>query len=73
MFVLPSYQRQGIGQALIRECETKALDWGVTYLLVPASFTSERFYAKLGYKTLREQFDGDERTFIMEREQARAS
>jgi GNAT superfamily N-acetyltransferase len=73
VFVHPRFQRQGVGQVLMRAVEAKALARGVIVLLVPASTTSERFYAKLGYQTLREQFDGDERTLMMQRDLGKAS
>ncbi|MBB4864396.1 putative N-acetyltransferase YhbS [Pseudomonas nitritireducens] len=65
LFVAPQQQRKGIGQALMGQIEKAALERGVEALLVPSSLTAERFYARLGYRLLREQVHGEERTLIM--------
>jgi predicted N-acetyltransferase YhbS len=65
LFVTPQQQRKGIGQALMIRVEKAALERGVEALLVPSSLTAERFYARLGYRLLREQLHGEERTLIM--------
>jgi hypothetical protein len=36
-------------------------------LTVPSSVTAEAFYARLGFKAVRDSYHGDERTIIMER------
>jgi hypothetical protein len=36
-------------------------------LTVPSSVTAEPFYARLGFKAVRDSYFGDERTIIMER------
>ncbi|MBD9678943.1 GNAT family N-acetyltransferase [Pseudomonas sp. PDM18] len=64
LFVAPRQQRKGIGQALMGQIEKAALERGVEALLVPSSLTAERFYARLGYRLLREQVHGEERTLI---------
>ncbi|MDN6860226.1 GNAT family N-acetyltransferase [Pseudomonas sp. CAN2814] len=65
LFVAPQQQRKGIGQALMGQIEKAALERGVEALLVPSSLTAESFYARLGYRLLREQLHGEERTLIM--------
>jgi predicted N-acetyltransferase YhbS len=65
LFIAPQQQRKGIGQALMGQIEKAALERGVEALLVPSSLTAESFYARLGYRLLREQLHGEERTLIM--------
>lgn len=65
LFVAPQQQRKGIGQALMARIEKAALGRGIESLLVPSSITAESFYARLGYRVLREQLHGEERTLIM--------
>ena len=65
LFVAPQQQRKGIGQALMDRIEKAALERGIEALLVPSSLTAESFYARLGYRVLREQLHGEERTVIM--------
>ncbi|WP_448680076.1 GNAT family N-acetyltransferase [Pseudomonas nicosulfuronedens] len=65
LFVAPQQQRNGIGQALMARIEKAALARGVEVLLVPSSLTAEHFYTCLGYRVLREQLHGEERTLIM--------
>ncbi|MFJ3264300.1 GNAT family N-acetyltransferase [Pseudomonas sp. NPDC086581] len=65
LFIAPRQQRKGIGQALMARIENAALERGVEALLVPSSLTAESFYARLGYRLLREQLHGEERTLIM--------
>jgi hypothetical protein len=40
---------------------------GIAALRVPSSITAERFYATLGYQTVRDEFHGAERTVVMEK------
>jgi GNAT superfamily N-acetyltransferase len=68
MFVAPDVQRRGVGRRLMAEVERAAHDAGVTTLVVPSSVTAESFYARLGLKAVRDQYYGDERTIIMERD-----
>ena len=49
------------------EIEKTARSAGVTTLVVQSSVTAEMFYAKLGFRAVRESYYGDERTIIMER------
>ncbi|MFR0691729.1 GNAT family N-acetyltransferase [Enterobacterales bacterium AE_CKDN230030158-1A_HGKHYDSX7] len=65
LFIAPQQQRKGIGQALMTCIERTALKRGVEALLIPSSLTAESFYAHLGYRVVREQLHGEERTLIM--------
>jgi len=67
MFIHPHHQGQGIGRQLMARIEEAALQAGVTVLAVPSSVTAEPFYAKLGFRPIRESYHGEERTIIMER------
>jgi GNAT superfamily N-acetyltransferase len=71
VFVAPDMQRRGVGRRLIAEVERAALEAGLTTLVVPSSVTAERFYAGLGFKAVRDQYYGEERTIIMERDLSR--
>ncbi|MBP5060177.1 GNAT family N-acetyltransferase [Pseudomonas chlororaphis] len=68
VFVAPERQGQGVGRQLMAELEHQALGAGITQLTVPSSITAEGFYTNLGFHTLREQYHGEERTLIMQRE-----
>jgi predicted N-acetyltransferase YhbS len=72
VFVAPNAQGLGIGRRLMVEVERAARAAGVTALVVQSSVTAEQFYAKLGFKALRDSYHGDERTIIMERDLAPA-
>ncbi|MGC4007516.1 MAG: GNAT family N-acetyltransferase [Pseudomonas sp.] len=65
LFIAPPQQRKGIGQTLMTCIERAALERGVEALLIPSSLTAESFYARLGYRVVREQLHGEERTLIM--------
>lgn len=65
VFVDPTYQRRGIGEQMIGCIEQEALDSGVLQLQVPSSLTAQGFYARLGYRVVREVRHGDERTVVM--------
>ena len=67
VFVAPNDQGRGIGRQLMAEVERAAREAGMTALLVPSSVTAEQFYAKLGFKAVRDSYHGDERTIIMEK------
>lgn len=45
---------------------SSALSDGVSLLRVPSSITAEGFYASLGFRKVRDDFHGAERTIIME-------
>jgi len=72
VFVAPNAQGRGIGRLLMAELEKAAQDAGITVLMVQSSVTAEQFYAKLGFKSVRGSYHGDERTIIMERRLAPA-
>lgn len=67
VFVNPTRQGQGIGRLLMSEIELRAGEAGVTTLSVPSSLTAEPFYARLGFRTVREVDHGSERTLVMEK------
>lgn len=67
VFVAPDVQARGIGKLLIAQVETIARARNIPVLTVPSSVTAETFYARLGYKAVRDDYHGDERTIIMER------
>ncbi|WP_102227219.1 GNAT family N-acetyltransferase [Acidimangrovimonas sediminis] len=67
VFVHPDEQGQGIGQSLMVQIEDLARASGVQSLRVPASLTAEYFYTRLGYSFVKEVFDGDERTIVLEK------
>ncbi|MBF8661680.1 GNAT family N-acetyltransferase [Pseudomonas putida] len=65
VFVDPTYQRQGIGEQMMGCIEQEALASGVLQLQVPSSLTAQGFYARFGYRVVREVRHGDERTVVM--------
>ena len=67
VFVAPDVQARGIGKLLMAEIERTARERNISALTVPSSVTAETFYARLGFKALRDSYHGDERTIIMER------
>ncbi|MBU1330958.1 MAG: GNAT family N-acetyltransferase [Gammaproteobacteria bacterium] len=67
VFVAPAYQGAGIGKQLIAMIQLVAANEGVSLLRVPSSITAEGFYASLGFKQVRDEFHGAERTIIMEK------
>ena len=67
VFVAPSYQGAGIGRQLMAMIQLVAANEGVSLLRVPSSITAEGFYASLGFKQVRDEFRGAERTIIMEK------
>jgi ribosomal protein S18 acetylase RimI-like enzyme len=67
VFVSPSAQRRGVGARLMAEIERAALAGGIDSLSVASSITAQGFYEKLGFRTMKDNFHGDERTVIMER------
>jgi GNAT superfamily N-acetyltransferase len=48
-FVHPGWARQGIGQSILRCCETAALKAGFSQAELVATLTGETLYAKFGY------------------------
>jgi len=67
VFVNPALQGQGIGRLLMVEIERSAREAGVAMLSVPSSLTAEPFYARLGFRTVRDVHHGNERTLVMEK------
>jgi GNAT superfamily N-acetyltransferase len=67
VFVAPDAQAQGIGRLLMAEIERTARERNIPSLTAPSSVTAEPFYARLGFKAVRDSYYGDERTIIMER------
>jgi glutamate carboxypeptidase len=67
VFVAPDVQGRSVGKQLMAEVERAARDASVTVLVVPSSVTAERFYNKLGFKSVGDSYHGDERTIVMER------
>jgi ribosomal protein S18 acetylase RimI-like enzyme len=65
--VVPDSQGLGVGRLLMGEVECAAREMGVKVLEVPSTITAESFYAKLGFKAVRDSYYGEERTIIMER------
>lgn len=66
VFVAPHVQGKGIGRLLMSHVEQVAREAGVEVLAVPSSVTAEQFYSKLGFKSVRDSYHGEERTIIME-------
>jgi GNAT superfamily N-acetyltransferase len=67
VFILPEYQGRGIGRALMARVELAAITSNVALLTVPSSVTAEPFYAKLGFRVVRNSYHGEERTIVMQR------
>ncbi|KAF1067566.1 MAG: putative N-acetyltransferase YafP [Pseudomonas citronellolis] len=67
VFVDPDWQGRGIGAQLMAAVEARAREAGIERLKVPASLTAQAFYARQGYRVVREVVEGEERTIVMER------
>lgn len=67
VFVDPALQGAGIGKQLMATLEHVAVRNGVDVLQVPSSITAEGFYAALGFRKVRDEFHGAERTIIMDK------
>ncbi|MFJ7283566.1 GNAT family N-acetyltransferase [Pseudomonas sp. NPDC099000] len=67
VFVDPGHQRAGLGRQLMATIESIAADAKIEVLRVPSSITAQAFYFKLGFRKVRDEFHGAERTIIMER------
>jgi N-acetylglutamate synthase-like GNAT family acetyltransferase len=67
VFVAPDVQARGIGKLLMAEIERTARERNIPRLAVPSSLTAETFYVRLGFRAVRDNYYGDERTIIMER------
>jgi GNAT superfamily N-acetyltransferase len=66
VFVAPDVQGRGVGRQLMAEVERTARNANIATLVVQSSVTAQRFYAKLGFKAVRDNYYGKERTVIME-------
>ncbi|MGL6244652.1 GNAT family N-acetyltransferase [Pseudomonas sp.] len=66
VFVDPGQQRAGLGRQLMATIESIATEANIEVLRVPSSITAEAFYSKLGFRKIRDEFHGAERTIIME-------
>ncbi|MDQ0121794.1 N-acetylglutamate synthase-like GNAT family acetyltransferase [Pseudomonas lini] len=67
VFVDPQHQGAGIGRKLMDVIHSAALELGLDVLHVPSSITAEGFYAALGFRKVRDEFHGAERTIVMQR------
>lgn len=67
VFVEPGHQGGGLGRQLMAKIQSVAQAAKIEVLRVPSSITAEAFYFKLGYRKVRDEFHGVERTIIMER------
>ncbi len=67
VFVAPDVQARGIGKLLMAEIESTARERNILKLALTSSITAETFYARLGFRAVRDSYHGDERTIIMER------
>lgn len=67
VFVDPTQQGRGLGRQLMAMIESIAAEAKIEVLRVPSSITAEAFYFKLGFRKVRDEFHGAERTIIMER------
>lgn len=65
VFVDPSCQGKGIGKRLMEVIQSVAVTAGVETLRVPSSITAEGFYASLGFRKIRDEMHGAERTVVM--------
>ena len=68
VFVHPDYQGRGIGTKLMDAVENAANVQCVSTLSVQSSITAQPFYAKRGFKVVREVFYGEERTIVMSKD-----
>jgi len=68
VFVHPDYQGRGIGTKLMDAVENAANVQSVDTLTVQSSITAQPFYAKRGFKVVREAFYGEERTTLMSKD-----
>ncbi len=67
LFVEPVMQRQGIGARLVGFIEDHAMQNGFETLRVSSSITAQRFYKRLGYRTLSFEERENGSTFLMEK------
>jgi N-acetylglutamate synthase-like GNAT family acetyltransferase len=68
VFVHPEYQGHGIGAKLMDAIESGAtIQIGIT-LTLQSSITAQAFYAKRGFKVVREAFYGEEKPIHMSKD-----
>ncbi|MDH1534291.1 GNAT family N-acetyltransferase [Pseudomonas chengduensis] len=67
VFVEPKYQGCGVGRKLMETIHAQALNADMLTLFVPSSLTAEGFYVSMGYRKIRDEFHGAERTIVMEK------
>lgn len=71
VFVDPSYQRRGVGRAMMEELEEYARTKGLKEVVLNSSITAYDFYKKLNYhliEKISEEFQGDRVfTYIMKK------
>lgn len=67
VFVDPAHQGNGVGRRLMETLHAQAINAGMAKLRVPSSLTAEDFYAGLGYRKVRDEYHGAERTVVMEK------
>jgi GNAT superfamily N-acetyltransferase len=67
VFVLPEFQRRGVGRTLMEHVESVARAAGLVRLAAPSSIGAEGFYSRLGYASIRDVYYEDERTILMEK------
>jgi len=68
--VLPAYQRQGIGRALLRACEQRLTQNSIRLCVRVSNEPAIRLYRREGYLTLdtwREYYDDKENALVMEK------
>ena len=68
VFVHPDYQGRGIGTKLMDAVENAASVQSEDTLTVQSSITAQPFYAKRGFKVVRETFYGEEQTTVMSKD-----
>jgi N-acetylglutamate synthase-like GNAT family acetyltransferase len=68
VFVHPDFQGRGIGTKLMDAVENAAEVQSERTLSVQSSITAQPFYAKRGFKVVREAFYGEERTIVMSKD-----
>ena len=55
VFIHPDFQHHGLGKALMKELEEKAIANGICEVALNASIPSVRFYENLGYEIIEER------------------
>jgi GNAT superfamily N-acetyltransferase len=68
VFVHPNYQGRGVGAKLMDAIETAADGRSGSVLTLQSSITAQAFYAKRGFRVVREALYGEERTIHMSKD-----